>query len=82
MPDRYGDEPAELASRQEADRVEREAKQRLARAAAQARYDGIRHCGLCDDDGYVGGMVCDHVDHAETARRGMAMIRATMGWDR
>lgn len=37
-------------------------------------------CGLCDDDGYRGGTVCDHTDHAEAARRGMDMVRRAMGW--
>lgn len=75
MPDRYGDEPGEDLSRDEIARRARQARER-------ARLDGIAACALCNDDGYIGAMVCDHVDHAEAAKRGMAMIRATMGWDR
>jgi len=40
----------------------------------------IAECGLCDDDGYRGGHPCDHIDHASAAARGMALIRAAMGW--
>lgn len=32
----------------------------------------IANCGLCDDDGYRGPVVCDHVDRAETTQRGLA----------
>ncbi len=40
----------------------------------------IDNCGLCDEHGYRGGTVCDHFDHADAAKRGMAMLRAAMGW--
>lgn len=40
----------------------------------------IAHCGLCDDNGMRGMHRCDHIDHAAAAKRGMAMIRQTMGW--
>lgn len=46
------------------------------RAAARA----VEACTLCDSDGYIGGQVCDHIDHTEAAKRGMAMVRAAMGW--
>lgn len=39
----------------------------------------VVHCGLCDDDGYRGTVVCDHVDHTGAAQRGMALIRGTLG---
>lgn len=42
----------------------------------------VADCGLCDDDGYRGGTVCDHIDHAGAARRGMALVRQVMGWDK
>ncbi len=45
-------------------------------AAAKA----IAHCALCDSEGYRGGQVCDHEDHTEAAKRGMAMVRKVMGW--
>lgn len=38
-------------------------------------------CDLCDDDGMRGMYVCDHIDHASAAKRGMDMIRRAMGWD-
>ena len=80
MPDRYGEDPQPIPSREELQRRARELQASAERIAIQARRDGISRCGLCNADGYLGGMVCDHIDHAETARRGMAMVRATMGW--
>ncbi|QRY48129.1 hypothetical protein JVX93_15885 [Mycolicibacterium boenickei] len=52
------------------------------RAAARRtnRLQAIADCQLCDPDGYRGTTVCDHTDHTETARRGIAAIRAQMGW--
>lgn len=47
----------------------------------QARAQAIAACALCDDDGYRGGTVCDHVDHSAAAKRGMDTIRQAMGWD-
>lgn len=49
--------------------------------AAQQRAMLIVDCGLCDDDGYRVATVCDHEDHTEAAKRGMAQVRAAMGWD-
>lgn len=40
----------------------------------------IANCPLCDDTGRRKGFDCDHIDHADAARRGMNMIRETMGW--
>ena len=66
MPDRYGDsEPVSL------DVPDRE-------WAAQQRAMAIANCPMCDDDGYRGVQVCDHIDHAETARRGMEKVRAVL----
>lgn len=31
----------------------------------------IVNCGLCDDAGYRGVVVCDHVDRSDVARRGL-----------
>lgn len=53
-----------------------------AQQRAQLRADAIARCNLCDDDGYRGGVVCDHRDHTEAATRGMAKIREAMGWNR
>lgn len=41
-----------------------------------ARTMAIVNCGLCDDDGYRGGFVCDHRDH--TAEAGRAVMRAEL----
>lgn len=46
----------------------------------QGRAQDVARCRLCDDDGYRGGMVCDHEDHTAAARRGMDMVREAMGW--
>lgn len=47
--------------------------------AAEVRRKAIRlaivNCGLCDDNGYRGVVVCDHVDRAEVARRGLEKCR-------
>jgi len=44
------------------------------------RARAVADCDLCDDDGYRGNRTCDHIDHTQAALRGMAMIRAAMGW--
>ena len=46
--------------------------------AAETRALAIVNCGLCDDDGYRGLLVCDHVDYRETAKRGSALVRAEL----
>lgn len=38
----------------------------------------IAHCELCDDDGYRGNRVCDHVDRTDIAKRGMTAVRAVL----
>ncbi len=43
-------------------------------------YRAIDACHLCDENGYCEGTPCDHYDHRAAAVRGMAMIRAAMGW--
>ncbi len=40
----------------------------------------IAACPDCDNHGYCGTTVCDHQDHQTAAKRGMAAIRAQMGW--
>lgn len=51
------------------------------RAESQRNKLRIANCQLCDDDGYTPGhVVCDHRDHRPAAQRGMAAIRAAMGW--
>lgn len=64
MPDRYGDEPTDL------DEVPDDIW------AAQARGAAIVDCGLCDDHGYRGLVVCDHRERDTT--RGRALARAEL----
>jgi hypothetical protein len=42
----------------------------------------IAGCEFCDDDGIRLNQLgkCDHIDHAAASKRGMDMIRQTMGW--
>lgn len=70
--DPYADERAIAADRDwTRERHETERAQRL---------QAITNCALCDQDGYRGTTVCDHQDHTESAQRGIAAIRAQMGW--
>ena len=49
---------------------------------AHATALAIADCGLCDEHGYLGTMVCDHdPDTTERAGRGMSLIREQMGWE-
>lgn len=56
------------------------AKGRSHRIDPEARAAAIKACEMCDKDGYRNGTVCWHVDYSGAARRGMAMLRAAMGW--
>ncbi|WP_070924669.1 hypothetical protein [Mycobacteroides chelonae] len=48
---------------------------------AQA-LDAIRRCTYCDHEGIQpNGLTCRHIDHAAAARKGLAQIRAQMGWN-
>lgn len=49
-----------------------------ARAEAHRNKIRIANCNLCDTDGYRGATVCDHIDRTETAKRGMALVRAAL----
>lgn len=71
MPDRYGED-------QPSDMPDAEWSAHLRHLEAMA----VVNCGLCDDDGYRGSRVCDHVDRTAAAKRGIALVRATMGWDK
>lgn len=80
------------AARQRADRWQltrdtaaAEARTAAVRAAADERHESaavraeaIVYCGLCDDDGYRSGIVCDHVDRADIAAAGIAKVRAAI----
>lgn len=63
------------------DRIRREAAEaRRAEREAEAttKAAAITECDLCDDNGYRGVVVCDHVDHAPAAARGRAKIQAEL----
>lgn len=36
------------------------------------------NCTLCNDDGYRGTVVCDHIDHTPAATRGRALVQAEL----
>ena len=38
----------------------------------------IVNCPLCDDEGYRGGTVCDHIDHATESAHGRGLMRAEL----
>ena len=42
----------------------------------------IVECQMCDDHGMNGMYRCDHVDYRTSAKRGMELLRQTMGWKR
>ena len=43
-----------------------------------ARALAIVNCGMCDDEGYRGGTVCDHIDHATESAHGRGLMRAEL----
>ena len=60
------------------------AHRRTVAAHADAKRNALRiaNCQLCDGDGYTPNRtICDHIDHRPAAARGMAAVRAAMGWD-
>ncbi|MGH3954503.1 MAG: hypothetical protein ACRDTI_10755 [Mycobacterium sp.] len=59
----------------ERQRAEREAEQQV---AYEAKLAAIALCEMCDDDGYRGTHVCDHVDRGTTAAKGSALARAAL----
>lgn len=63
--------------------IEMERKASLREEAAM-RAEAVKACGLCGDDGYrLSGnlLVCDHVDHTDTNRRGSELVRAALRKD-
>ena len=84
MPDRFGtpdderDDPPTVAQAARAARdAQLAARHTEHELAAQARAN----CRLCDDDGYrrpERTIVCDHIDHAPAARRGIEACRAAL----
>ncbi|MBN7559810.1 Uncharacterised protein [Mycobacteroides abscessus subsp. massiliense] len=54
----------------------------LAELAQAQDLDAIRSCTHCDHQGIrPNGLTCRHIDHAAAAKRGLATIRAQMGWN-
>ncbi len=49
-------------------------------AARHLAAMAVVNCELCDEYGYCGSRVCDHVDHEPAAKRGMARVYGLMGW--
>jgi len=43
-----------------------------------ARAMAIVNCPLCDDEGYRGTVVCDHVDYAAIAERNRPKVQAVL----
>ncbi len=94
MPDRFGnpdddrDDPAAARARAaEYAQAARDRELEARHAELEARAQDIAACQLCDRDGYRRPeltVVCDHIDHAPAARRGIAACRAalTKGADR
>lgn len=69
MPDRYGDRPDPQLGDQP------DELPHYGPTDAEIRAEAIQACQLCDPDGYHGNIVCDHIDHTETNRRGIAAVR-------
>lgn len=67
-------EAIERANREQ-QRAQREAEQQ---AAHEAKIAAVVLCELCDEDGYRGTQVCDHIDRGTTAAKGAAMARAAL----
>ena len=73
-------------SRQAWDAMQVEASKRARSAEihefAHATALAIADCGLCDEHGYLGTIVCDHdPGTVERAGRGMELVRREMGWE-
>ncbi|MDV7194783.1 hypothetical protein [Mycolicibacterium fortuitum] len=68
-------------SSEQADAGRRHRRAVTDRAEGRRNKLRINNCQLCDEDGYTPRhVVCDHRDHRPAAKRGMAAVRAAMGW--
>lgn len=48
---------------------------------AAARLRAARNCNMCDQDGYIGRVLCHHdPDAPARAQRGRDLVYRTMGW--
>lgn len=61
----------EHARRGRAEEITREAYLILKAAA-------VVECFMCDDEGYRGTVVCDHIDRTEIVARGLTKVRAAL----
>ena len=54
--------------------------QRTVTSQAEQRRNASRiaNCPLCDDEGYRGSTICDHVDRADITARGLAKCREVL----
>lgn len=85
MPDRYGNPPddaddpiAAKARAAEIAQAARDAALEARHAELDAQAQERANCLLCDTAGYRNGLVCDHIDHAPAARRGIEACRAAL----
>lgn len=44
----------------------------------EIRAQAVAHCDLCDELGYRGTIVCDHIDHSAANERGRALVLAEL----
>lgn len=70
MPDRYGDSDTETTP--ETTGVSDTEN------LTEVRTREIAQCGLCDDDGYRGAVVCDHVDHETATTHGRGLVQGVL----
>lgn len=86
MPDRYGtpdderdDDPTTAQARAAAiAQAARDAELAQRHADLELQAQARANCQLCDEDGYRNSRICDHVDHAPAARRGIEACRAAL----
>lgn len=58
--------------------VDTEAAMEERTAAYLLKIAARADCGLCDDDGYRGLLVCDHVNRFRTHTEGMRKVRRAL----
>jgi hypothetical protein len=48
------------------------------RTDLDGRAYAITNCGMCDEDGYAGVTVCDHIDRTNSTASGRALVQAEL----
>lgn len=76
MPDRYGERPDPELGDDEPPATPED----FGPTQTEIRLAAIQACDICDEDGYRGATVCDHIDRTNTAARGINQVRQAMGW--